>query len=147
MYQENNGQISPDGRWLAYQSMESGRVEVYVRPFPDVDSGRWQVSTAGGRMPLWSRDGKELFFVASEVLMGVRVEAADRSWRNSTPSPVLQGQYFYPTGNNPRSFDIAPDGRRFLMIKQAGADTAAAAPGFVVVQNWFEELKRLLPAN
>ena len=61
---ERNGEVSPDGRWLAYESNESGQFEVFVRPFPDVNKGRWQVSTGGGTQPLWARNGQELFYLA-----------------------------------------------------------------------------------
>jgi hypothetical protein len=76
MFAERNAELAPDGRWLAYESNESGREEIYVRQFPDVSGGRWQVSTGGGRLPLWSRNGRELFYVSPDgALMGVRVEA------------------------------------------------------------------------
>lgn len=146
MFGERNAEIAPNGRWLAYESNESGREEIYVRPFPDVSGGRWQVSTGGGRIPLWSRKGQELFYVSPDgILMGMRVEEAP-SWRSSTPARVLQGQYYYALPGNGRTFDIAPDGRRFLMIKQGGSNEAAPQ-NLVVVQNWFEELKRLVPTN
>lgn len=154
-FDEPNAEVSPDGRWFAYESTESGRAEVYVRPFPDVNSGRWQVSTGGGRIPLWSRNGRELFYVSPEnALMGVRVEAGS-TWRSSTPARVLQGEYLYSIpalqggfgGATGRSFDIAPNGRRFLMIKQSGSAGARAPQHLIVVQNWFEELKRLVPVN
>jgi serine/threonine-protein kinase len=119
MFSERNAEIVPDGRWLAYESDESGREEIYVRPFPDVSGGRWQVSTGGGRMPLWSRNGQELFYGAPDgALMGVRVEPGP-SWRSSTPARILQGQFAYSGFG--RAFDIAPDGRRFLMIREGGA--------------------------
>ena len=143
-FSEENGEVSPDGEWLAYESNESGRSEIYVRPFPNIDGGRWQVSTLGGRTPLWSRDGQELFYLTPEAkLMGVRVERGP-VWRSSTPTQVLQGQYDYGAPGTGRTFDIAPDGRRFLMIKQAGVDEAAPQ-NIVVAQNWTEELKRLVP--
>jgi Tol biopolymer transport system component len=148
MFNERNPEIAPDGRWLAYESNESGRDETYVRPFPDVNGGRWQVSTRGGRTPLWSRNGQELFYLSPEgVLMGVRVEGGT-SWRSSTPEPVLRGQYFYSGVPNGRTFDIAPDGRRFLMIKEGGSDAAAPPQNHIIfVQHWVEELKRLVPTN
>ena len=77
--------------------------------------------------------------------MGVRVEPGP-SWRSSTPERVLQGQYFYSVGGGGRAFDIAPDGRRFLMIKELGS-LAGSATRLILVQNWFEELKRLVPTN
>jgi serine/threonine-protein kinase len=147
MYFERNADLSPDGRWLAYDSNESGREEIYVRPFPDVDKGRWQVSGAGGRIPLWSGDGRELFYVSPEgALMGVRVEPG-ALWRNSTPAPIVRGEYFYASSGLGRTYDIAADGQRFLMIKEAGNAEASAVPRIVVVQNWTEEVKRLVPVN
>jgi serine/threonine-protein kinase len=152
-FSESNADISPNGRWFAYQSQESGRDEVYVRPFPNVADGRWQVSVAGGREPLWSRDGRELFYVSPEdVLMGVQIETGE-AWRATSPVPILTGRYLYtsPTfgpgrgGSIGRSFDISPDGRRFLMMKVEAGENAV--PTIVVVQNWHEELKRLVPAN
>ena len=75
-FTERNGIVSPDGRWLAYEANDSGRFEIYVRPFPDVNSGRWQVSTAGGTRPLWARSGQELFYVSpTGALMRVGVDA------------------------------------------------------------------------
>jgi serine/threonine-protein kinase len=143
MFSERNGEIAPNGRWLAYESNESGREEIYVRPFPEVSGGRWQISTGGGRMPLWSRNGQELFYVSQdEAIMGVRVEPGP-SWRSSTPTRILRGQYFF--ANAGRTFDIAPDGRRFLMIKGGGSE--AAPRNLVVVQHFDEELKRLVPAR
>jgi len=115
-----------------------------VRPFPDVSGGRWQVSTGGGRMPLWSRNGQELFYGSPDgALMGVRMEPGP-SWRSSTPARILQRQFAYSGFG--RAFDIAPDGRRFLMIREGGGNEAAPQ-NLVVVQNWLEELKRLVPPN
>ena len=79
-FTERNGEVSPDGRWLAYEANDSGSFEIYVRPFPDVASGRRQVSTGGGRQPLWARNGQELFYLASTgtlMRVGVTQGAAD----------------------------------------------------------------------
>ena len=74
-FSELNGEVSPNGRWLAYQSNESGQFEIYVRPFPGVDEGRFVVSTGGGRQPSWAQSGRELFYVAPDgSLMGVPVD-------------------------------------------------------------------------
>jgi serine/threonine-protein kinase len=149
-FTERNAELTWDGRWMAYESNESGRPEIYVRPFPDVSGGRWQVSTGGGVTPLWSRNARELFYISPEgQLMGVQVDAGP-SWRSSTPARILDGQYLYPIEGLPgRTFDIAPDGRRFLMIKEGGTDAAAAGPQnrIVLVQHWTEELKRMVPGN
>ena len=143
-FDERNGTVSPDGRWLAYEADESASFEIYVRPFPDVNSGRSQVSTSGGTQPLWARDGRELLYVAPDgALMRVAV-AGGQTWTASAPTKVLEGRYVVSSGGNfPRNYDIAPDGQRFLMLK-AGAD-ANSAPQIVVVQHFDEELKRLVP--
>jgi protein kinase-like protein/WD40 repeat protein len=148
VYAESTAEISPGGQWLAYESNESGREEIYIRPFPEVDSGRWQVSTGGGRTPVWSRNGEELFYVSTEdALMGVRVNAGS-PWHSTTPARVFQGKYFYggPGTGTGRTYDIAPDGRRFLMIKE-DATNEAAPQNLVLVQHFDEELKRLVPTK
>lgn len=146
MFAELNAELAPDGRWFAFQSNESGRDEIYVRPFPDVAGGRWQVSTSGGRTPLWARTGRELFYrSAGGAVMGVRVEPGP-AWRGSPSTQVLPARYFDDSGTSGRAFDVAPDGRRFLMFKEDGGE-GAAPPQIVVVQKWFEELKRLVPTN
>ena len=148
MFAERNAELAPKGQWLAYESNESGRLEIYVRPFPDVGSGRWQVSTSGGRGPLWARSGDELFYGAPDgSIQSVRVDGAS-SWRSSTPTTVLQGDYYPSTPVNiGRPFDIAPDGKRFLMIRAGSGDAPRAPDRLIVVENWFEELKRLVPTK
>jgi serine/threonine-protein kinase len=76
MFGEANAEVSPDGRWLAYDSDESGKLEVYVRPFPTVDAGRWQVSTGGGAQPVWARSGRELFYRSGDAVLSVPIEAS-----------------------------------------------------------------------
>jgi Protein kinase domain/WD40-like Beta Propeller Repeat len=142
MFSELNAELSPDGRWLAYQSNESGRNEIYVRPFPDVTGGRWQVSTGGGRTPLWGRTAGELFYRSGEgAVMAVRGESGP-AWRGSLPTQVLPARYWDDSGTTSRTFEVAPDGQRFLMIKDTNDNRE-----FVVVQNWYEELKRLVPTK
>jgi Tol biopolymer transport system component/predicted Ser/Thr protein kinase len=136
---ELNGEVSPDGRWLAYESDESGTFEVYVRPFPQVQEGRWQISNAGGVHPAWQPDGRGIYYVDT----GGRLRLA--SW-TITPGPsvgaptVLETPPLYE-GLAPRSFDISPDGRRILVIEPANAGPADA-PSMTVVLNWLEEVKR-----
>jgi serine/threonine-protein kinase len=150
-FNEEEGTISPDGRWLAYESDSSGRSEIYVRPFPEVAGGLRQVSNGGGRRPLWARDGQELFYLASggggptSTLMRVPVEARSTVWNAGTPVALFQGRYF--TSAQGRTYDVSLDGRRFLMVKEAGADQGDARPQIIVVLNWLEELKRLVPTN
>jgi serine/threonine-protein kinase len=148
-FAERNGIISPDGRWLAFESNDSGQNEVYVRPFPDVHRGHWQVSTGGGTRPLWARSGQELFYLSpSGALMRVGVERG-RSWAATAPTMLIKEGYFTVPGVYPgRTYDISPDGQRFLMLKAGGgADQAALPPSLIVVQHFDEELKRLAPPN
>jgi eukaryotic-like serine/threonine-protein kinase len=146
---EQNAEISPDGHWIAYESLEAGQFDVYVRPFPDVTGGKWPVSTNGGSQPLWARSGKELFFIdRSGALMGVRVEGQS-SFTIGTPAKILDSSYVWsvPTYAG-RMYDISPDGQRFLMLKQSSLPDRTSAPrSITVVQNWFEELKRLVPTH
>ena len=143
-----NGEISPDGRWLAYQSNESNQDEIYVRPFPSVGDGRWPISTGGGTQPLWAPNGRELFYRHGNSLLSVPVETT-RTFSAGTPTTVFEGPYFSPpAGLAGRTYDVSRDGQRFLMIKDAPAgDPNAAAASIVVVLNWTEELKRLVPTK
>ena len=139
-FNETNGVISPDGRWLAYQSDESGQDEIYVRPFPNVEDGQWLISRGGGTKPLWGPDGRELFYVADTRLMAVSVET-EPSFAPGNAEVVFEG---YWQGAPGHTYDIAPDGERFLMIKESDEISSTE---FILVQNWFEELKRLVPTD
>jgi serine/threonine-protein kinase len=142
-YSETMPELSPNGRWLAYVSDESGNEEVYVRPFPNVEAGRWQVSTSGGTQPLWSRNGEELFYRNGNSLNAVPVET-DSSFSAGNARRLFEGQYYAgPQGG--RNYDVSPDGQRFLMI--GNSEDASAQPTIVVVENWAEELKRLVPTE
>jgi eukaryotic-like serine/threonine-protein kinase len=120
--------FSPDGRYLAYQSNESGRFEIYVEPFPK-GGGRWQVSTEGGLRPKWARNGRELFFRNANFLMAVPV-SLEPVFTPGTPRPLFEGVY------GP-AYDVAPDGR-FLMIRGATPENVTQLN---VVLNWFEDVK------
>jgi eukaryotic-like serine/threonine-protein kinase len=129
-----NVEVSPNGSWLAYQSNESGRFEIYVRPYPNVDSERWQVSTEGGIEPVWSRDGRELFYRSADgELMSVPIQ----SGKDFVPGQVKQ---LLAARYQTSGYDVSLDGQRFLMLYAGGGR-------IVVVQDWFEELKRLLPTK
>ncbi len=146
-FSERNGIISPDGRWVAYEANESGPFEIYVRPFPDANSGHWQVSNAGGTRPVWARNGEELIYASpTGALMRVRV-ARGSSWAATTPTQVVKEGFFTIPNWWGRSYDISQDGQRFLMIKEGGIDGSAMPPSIIVVQHWVEELKRLVPAK
>lgn len=141
-FNETNGDISPDGRWLAYQANDTGRDEIWVRPLPMVDEGRWQLSVDGGIQPKWSPTGRELFFLAPDgTLMAVAVDPGPR-WHAGGPAKLFKGPYFFTNGGAVNTlgwtYEISRDGKRFLMIKSPPA--ALATPSIVVVQNWFVEL-------
>jgi Tol biopolymer transport system component len=145
-YTEANPQISPDGRWMAYLSGESGGAEVYVCPFPDVNKGKWQVSTNGGLEPRWSRDGREVFYRNGDAMMAVAVETAPTFRVAGIPKELFRGNYFSQYGHQ---WDLSRDGKRFLMIKEpeAAASTGSGPRKINIVVNWFEELKRLAPVK
>jgi serine/threonine-protein kinase len=135
-----NGEISPNGRWLAYQSNESEGYQIYVRPFPKVESGKWQISNSGGTKPAWARSGTELFYIdADGHLMAVPVQTRS-DFVHGTPKKVFDARYFSDEWG--RTYDVARDGRSFLMLKDVGDP-----PAMVMVANWFEELKKLLPVT
>jgi len=144
-FTEDNAEISPDGQWLAYQSNESGQNQIYVRSFPDINKVRVPVTTAGGRAPAWSRNGRELFYLdANNMLTSVPVRIGT-TFSAGKPTQLLKTAYFAGFGNRP--YDVSPDGQRFLMIKDSAAESSDAAPSLVVVLNWQEELKRLVPTR
>jgi serine/threonine-protein kinase len=147
-FSERNGEVSPDGRWLAYEANDSGRFEVYVRPFPDVTKGASQVSTDGGTRPLWARDGQELFYLTpTDALMRVGV-ARGPTWAATAPTKLFERHYGAAAFHFGRTYDVSPDGRRFLMIKDSATGDPNVTPAsIVVVLNWFEELKQRVPAN
>jgi serine/threonine-protein kinase len=142
-FDEGDAAISPDARSIAYVSNATGRDEVYVRPFPNVDEGLWQISNGGGTQPLWSRDGRELFFRSAgcQDMMAVNVQTSP-TFTYSAPKRLFPSSGIF-CGGGRASYDVAPDGKRFLMIKDAASDPAR----FVIVQNWFTELQRRVPAR
>jgi serine/threonine-protein kinase len=134
---------------LAYESNSSGRNEVYVRPFPSVNDGQWQVSNGGGIQALWSHTGDELFYIAPDgALLSVPVNPRGTTWASGMATRVVDGHYY--TGRNvfyPRQYDVSTDDKRFLMIKENGAGPNAAPASLIVVQHFDQELKRLVPTN
>jgi serine/threonine-protein kinase len=153
-FAENNADISPGGRWLAYQSNESGAYEIYVRPFPNVDAGRTLVSDGGGTRPVWARDGHELFYMSGASpdpirLMRVTVQTGD-TFSAGTPERLFEGRYFASTspGARGRTYDVMPDGKRFVIVKDAApASAPSSAAPFSVVLNFFDELRRVAPGK
>jgi serine/threonine-protein kinase len=140
--EERNGELSPDGHWLAYEGESPsmpGQLDIYVRPFPDVNRGLWQVTKNGGTFPVWSRTGGELFFVTLDgTMVAVPVGASRDVWNAGSPTELFRGHYDTREGSLGRQYDVAPDGR-FLMLKTGNA---SESPHFVIVQNWAAELAR-----
>jgi serine/threonine-protein kinase len=130
--------LSPDGRWLAYISDESGQNEVYVRPFPNTGDAKWQVSTAGGREPLWAHNGRELFY-RSESREFVVAEIITEPMFSIGEQRVLFSSRPYERDANHRAYDVSADDQRFVMIRQTALGASGAK--LVLVENWFEELK------
>jgi Tol biopolymer transport system component len=141
-FDEAGPRFSPDGRWLAYISNESGRYEIYVQPFPG-PGGKWQISSDGGTEPLWNRNGRELFYRSGDKMMAVDI-ATLPSFAAGTPRMLFEGQYVPAPGASP-NYDVSPDGQRFLMLKPI--EQAAGPTQINVVLNWFEELKRRVPTG
>jgi serine/threonine-protein kinase len=132
--------FSPDGRWLAYYSDESGRGEVFVRGYRP-PGGKWPISSDGGAEPVWSRDGREIFYRSGNKLMAVDVMTGS-TFLAGKPKPLFEGPYVTAL---PANFDVSPDGQRFVMVIPVQKESRSAR--FDVVLNWFEELKRLVPIN
>jgi dipeptidyl aminopeptidase/acylaminoacyl peptidase len=140
---ERQGRFSPDGRWMAYVSDESGTNQVYVQSFP-LSGGKWQISTSGGVQPRWRRDGKELFFMADAAsgitrdAMAVEVDTSDTHlFRATIPQKLFTlGPYVSNSAAGARnSWDVTPDGQRFLVVSNP---TATAVPPVTVVVNWLQ---------
>jgi serine/threonine-protein kinase len=145
-YAEQDPRVSPDGRWLAYVSNETGRDEVFVRPFPEVDAAKVQVSAGGGFGPLWSRDGRELFYVdLAGNMVAVRLDAS-AEFRVTARDVLFAIPAEYVRGAGNSSIDIAPDGQRFLVGRSLTATGSEdEAPRMVLVKNFSEELRRRVP--
>jgi Tol biopolymer transport system component len=132
-FSESHGKLSPDGRWLAYDSDESGSPEIYVRSFPGAES-KWQVSTAGGTRPVWRRDGAELYYVSQDnLIMSVPVKSGS-TFDHGAPLPLFRVR-MPPQG----LYDVSHDGRRFLILDGIEPEVKA---GVTVVVNWNAGVKR-----
>jgi Tol biopolymer transport system component len=134
-----NAQFSPDGRWMAYASNETGSMEIYVSPFPSVN-GKWQVSSAGGQEPRWRQDGKELFYLSAEGKMMAAAVTAGASFEAGSPVALFQTHRRQPvSASDVFSYDVSGDGQRFLIITKVDETTAAPLS---ILLNWASEMEK-----
>ena len=142
-----NSKISPDGKWISYVSVETGINQVYIHPYPEVDSGRWQVSINGGNEPVWGSDGKSIYFIGSEdqLLRVTNFSDSDSQFSASFPEIVVELDDVQI--NRTRNYDVHPSDEKFLFLRAPGTVGLLNADvvSLVMVENWFEELKRLVP--
>jgi serine/threonine-protein kinase len=153
-YSEVDPAISPNGRWIAYCSDESGRFEIYVRPFPNVDDGKWLISTRGGEYPNWGPNSLELYYDDYPDQMMVVTIETEPTFAAGNPEVLFRSECVLASHSGPdvSPYDISPDGQRFLMIKeetqaQEGDEVVETPPitELIVVDNWDQVLKRLTP--
>ena len=137
--------LSPSGEWLAYSSNETGRDEVFVRPFPNVQDARVRISSDGGVSPVWSKDGREVFFLNAErELVAARFDPASGTVQGT--EALFSIPLSYPADGANNFFDVTADGQRFLFTRPyQGEQDEAIPPRFILVQNWLEELKARVP--
>jgi Tol biopolymer transport system component len=134
------GVISPNGKYIAYGSNETGTLEIFVRSFPDL-KGKWQVSVGGGGNPLWSPDGKELFYVTNvNKMMAVSINTS-QVFSAGAPRELFDVSQMWLPNNPVTNFDITPDGKRFIMLQSTKGSSRSTS--FNYVQNWVKELEKL----
>lgn len=139
--EERAPRFSPDGRFIVYMSDEAGRNEIYARPFPG-PGGKWNISADGGTEPIWSRDGKEIFYRSGRELMVVDVEAT-HSLVVGKPRVLFSGDFLLDISCHP-GYDVSPDGQSFVMMEDARNNRLTEIH---IVLNWFDELERLVPTH
>ena len=141
-FAERAPDFSPDGRWLAYTSNQSGRWEVYVRPYPK-GKGQWRVSTDGGRYPQWSRDSRELFYRDGDRMMVVDYAADGDAFVHGRPELLFE----VPAAETLAYYDVTADGQRFFVLLPEGdeEDPETERPQLTLVTHWFEEVERPVP--
>jgi len=132
--------VSPDGRWLAYTSNESGTNEVYVRPFPNTETGRWQVSNGGGASPVWAPSGRELYYLNRDGrLIAAEVRPTATTFAVGRLLPLFDASGFLDDGFH-QGYDVTPDGHSFIFVSPRGFTAANLAPQIVWVDHWFTDL-------
>ncbi len=141
-FRENHAVMSPDGAWVAYNSNESGRDEIYLRPFPQAP-GKWQISSNGGRNALWSPDGKELFYRDGKKIMIVSIDHSSGAPIPGRPTLLVDAPFGYDNGA--RNYDISPDGKRFVVVTDDRQSQQGKLSHLQFVFNWFSELESKVP--
>jgi hypothetical protein len=146
-FAESSGMFSPDGRWTAYMSNESGRNDIYVRPFPG-PGGKWQITSSPGDDPTWSRTSRELFFLSTAELrlMTVPYRVEEDSFQADKPVVWLDARLSGRPRAPSRDLDLHPDGKRFA-IASSEEQAASEQARVVFILNFFDELRRIAPSN
>ena len=143
-FDEMSPTLSPDGRLMAYVSDESGRTEVYVRPFPDAGASRWQVSKNGGREPLWAHSGKELFYIGADGNMVAAQVTTEPTFGVDSEEILFSVGSAYFTDAVHRYYDVSADDQRFIMVRRLLSGDRSEQPDLILVENWFVELEQLV---
>jgi Tol biopolymer transport system component len=139
-FREAYGALSPDGRFLAYLSDESGQMEIYVRPLSS-PGGKWKISSEGGTQPVWARSGREIFYRKGDRMKAVPIET-ESAFRAGRPVVLFEGKFHLPEVSFPQ-YDVTSDGERFVMVQ----DLESWPTEVHIILNWFEELKSRVPAG
>ncbi len=142
-FNERHSMFSPDGKWIAFTSDRSGQDDVYVKAYPG-PGGIVPISSDGGTQPMWAHSGKELFYRNGNKMMVVSVRT-EPTFEAQTPTVLFEGSYSYGTYDLTPQYDVSPDDQRFVMVKESSDAGERPLTQIIVVQNWFEELKRLVP--
>ena len=148
-FDERGAIFSPNGRWVAYVSNKSGIDDIYARPFPG-PGAEVTISVGGGAEPVWGPSGRELLYRRESKLMAVRIEERAGSLVVSAPTLVFDDPYRPDTGfaqGGVANYDIAPDGKRFVMVEEPQAMAATQITRIEVILNWLDELKRRVPSR
>jgi len=140
-YDEVSPSFSPDGRWIAYASQETGEWEIYVRPFPDVNSGKWPVSRGGGTAPRWSHSGREIFYMGPDSTMNVAAVDAGESFRVRARQTLFRFPRGMLTSGIRVYYDVSPDDQRFMAMRELGAEEERP-PTVILVENWLQEVRQ-----
>jgi len=143
-FDETAAALSPDGRWMAYVSDESGRPEIYIRPFPEAGASRWQVSKNGGREPLWAHSGRELFYISEDRNMMAAQVATEPTFQVTGEETLFALGTSYHRAPVYRYYDVSADDQRFVMVRRLQADDPSDQPDLILAEHWLAELEDLV---